>query len=803
MLARGELVRRWRSALAIAVLVGLVGAAVLASAAGADRSSTSLRRFIADSRSSDVEIDLDHPTATELADFRRVPQVADFALLHVYALVPHGRPNLKNAASVDGRIGSVVDRARLVRGRVANPDAVDEIMIGEGLAAQQHLDVGGYLDADSITPAQLALTYANKDPGRPAGPAIRLRIVGIYRRPLDLGDLAASGGVVIETQAFDRAYANRVGLFTTVLRVRTRAAAADVPQVTAAARRVFGKQFSTVSDVSAESHGAEDAINVLTLALWIFAGVAALAGGVAISIVLARDASGSKSDQSTLSALGLTPGERVLILEIRVLLVLAGGLLVALVSAIALSPLFPIGIARRAEPTPGLSVDGRVLGLGLGTIAVFVALAGLVAAIRAARPASTSTPEPRARRSRRTIGEVIAGSGLRPTVSNGLRMAFEPGRGAAAVPVRSAYLGAVFGVAGLTAVLVLSSSLGHLDASPRLYGWTWDFKAPDNTFATSCGANDYGLHSVPGVAAVDAVCYQTGLPIDGRPTTGWAFTPVEGSLAPEIAHGRFPQTPSEVALGAATLHALGKRVGDTVRAGNADATREFRVVGQVVLPQLQDGDLQPLADGAAFTSAGFAPLLEPHYHTRYLVGTFAPGVDRASVARRIDGIAAFTAPAGEGDFVVEAGIAGSSPPPEVARIWSIRWFAPVLELLIALLALAAVGHAIVTTAYRRRSDVAVLKTLGFERRQVRAMLAWQATALAAVGLVVGIPAGLFVGHAVWNRIAASLGIAPVIVLPALALVASVPVAIALFNAVAFWPARSAARTRPTRALAVE
>jgi ABC-type antimicrobial peptide transport system permease subunit len=800
MLARRELVRRWRSALAITMLVGLVGAVVLASAAGAHRSSTSLRRFIAESRSSDVELDLDHPSPAELTVFRRVPQVADFAVLHVYALLPHGLPSLKNAASVDGRIGSVVDRARLVRGRVANPDAADEIMIGEGLAAEQHLDVGGHLDAESMTPAQTAMTFAGKDPGPGAGPAIRLRIVGIYRRPLDLGDLAASGGVVIETQAFDRAYAPRIGLFTTVLRVRTRAGAADVPAVTAAAHRVFGQQFSTATDVSAESHGAEDAINVLTLALWIFAGIAALAGGVAISMVLARDASESKADQATLSALGFTPRQRVLTLELRVLLVLAGGLLVACVVAIALSPLFPIGIARKAEPTPGLSVDGLILGVGLGAIAAFVVLAGLVASMRAARP--PSPPESRAHRSRRTVVEVITSSGVRPSVSNGLRMALEPGRGPTGVPVRSAYLGAVFGVVGLTAVLVLSSSLGHLDASPRLYGWTWDFKAADNTFTSDCGTSDYGLHAVPGVAAVDAVCYQTGLPIDGRPTSAWAFTAVQGSLAPEIARGRVPETPSEVALGATTLHALGKRIGDTVRAGNENATREFRIVGQVVLPQLEDGELQSLGDGAAFTGAGFAPLLERDNHTRYLVGTFAPGVDRTAVGRRIDGIAAFGAPAQERD-VVEHGIAGPSRPPEVARISSVRWFAPVLALLIAVLALVAVGHAIVTTVYRRRSEVAVLKTLGFERRQVRAMLAWQATALAAIGLVIGIPVGLFVGEAVWNRVAESLGIAPVIVLPALALVASVPVAIALFNAVAFWPARSAARTRPTRALAVE
>src|SRR5207253_3968977 len=127
----------------------------LASAAGAHRSATSLERFVAYSRSSDAEVDVNDPTPAQLRAFGDVPEVADFAVLHAYALIPSGRPNLKNAATVDGRLGTVVDRARLVSGRLANPSAPDEIMIGEGLAAQQHLGVGDHLDADSMTPAQV------------------------------------------------------------------------------------------------------------------------------------------------------------------------------------------------------------------------------------------------------------------------------------------------------------------------------------------------------------------------------------------------------------------------------------------------------------------------------------------------------------------------------------------------------------------------------------------------------------------------------------------------------------------------
>jgi hypothetical protein len=774
---------------------------VLASAAGAHRSATALGRFVAYSRSSDAEIDLTDPTSAELRAFRRVPEVADIAVLHAYALIPRGRPNLKNAATVDGRLGTAVDRARVVAGRAANPDAPDEIAIGEGLAAQQHLGLGDHLDAASITPAQFVLVTHGKNPGTPAGPPVRLRIVGIVRRPLDLGDLAASGGVVIETPAFDRAYKGRIAVFTTVLRVRTRHGAAGVPRVAAAARRVFGPQFSSVQDASAESHGGKDAINVLTLALWVFAGVAALAGAVAIAIVLSRDVSQTDIDQTTLAALGFTRRQRIATVGLRMLLIAVGGVVIATGVAVASSSMFPIGIGRRAEPAPGARFDGLVLGAGLVGIAAFVVVIALVAATRATRLSLPSAGSS-ARRSRRTLAEMAARTGLRPPVTNGLRMALDPGRGTTAVPVRSAFLGAIFGVIGLTAVLVFASSLGYLDASPRLYGWTWDFKAPDDSFTSDCGARDFGLGAVPGVAAVTAVCYQY-MQIDGRPTIGWGFTPVRGVIEPEVVAGRAPRGPTEVALGRATLRALGKKIGDTVRARGPTATKGYRIVGQIVLPPLNDGDVQPLADVAAFTGAGFAPLLDRNNSTRYLLGDFAPGVDRAAVVRRIDAIPQFEPPPQQNAFVVDKGAAGPTRPPEVERLRHINWLPPILAVLIAVLALVAVGHALVTTAHRRRSELALLKTLGFERRQVRATLAWQATTLATVGLAVGLPVGVLVGNLVWRRVADSLGISPAAAIPAVALALTVPCVIALANVVAFWPARAAARTWPAVALRAE
>jgi ABC-type antimicrobial peptide transport system permease subunit len=802
LLARRELARRWRSALALTMLVGLVGAIVLAFAAGAHRSSSSLRRFVAYSRSSDMELDVSDPTAAQLSTFRRQPEVADFAVLHAFAIIPRRRPNLKNAATVDGRLGNEVDRARLVKGRFANPAAVDETVIGEGLAAQLHIGIGDELVSDSLSPAQLQLLFEQKNPGPPNGVVVRLHVVGIYRRPLDLGDLAASGGVVIETPAFDRAYQNRIALYTAILRVRTRGGAATVPQASDAARRIFGKQFNSVVDVSAEAHGAEDAINVLTLALWIFAGVGALAGAVAISIVMSRDLAQGEVDQSTLTAIGLTRRQRIAALGLRVLVIAAGGVLVATIASIALSPMFPIGIARRAEPNPGLRVDALVLGIGLASIAVFVALVGFLAAVRVSR-STAGVRVARGERPRRSLADLLARSGLRPPAANGVRMALEPGRGATAIPVRSAFLGAVFGVVGVTVVLVFASSLTHLSSSPQLYGWTWDFKAPDDTFSPGCGAKDYGLGAVPGVVADAAVCYQTGLPIDGRPTTGWGFTQIHGSIEPEIVAGRAPRGPDEVALGAATLSALHKKVGDDVTVRGPKASPTYHVVGQVVLSQLQEGDIQPLADGGAFTGAGFERVRDQYDFTRYLIGKIAPSADHAAVVRRVGAMKAFNAGPGQGAFVVAQGAVAPTRPPEVERLLSISWFPPLLALLVGVLALVAVGHALVTTAHRRRSELALLKTFGFRRRQVRATLAWQATTLAVVGLVVGIPIGVFIGHAVWRWVADSLGIATATIVPAVGFVLVIPGVILLVNVIAFWPARTASRTWPAVALSTE
>jgi ABC-type antimicrobial peptide transport system permease subunit len=86
---------------------------------------------------------------------------------------------------------------------------------------------------------------------------------------------------------------------------------------------------------------------------------------------------------------------------------------------------------------------------------------------------------------------------------------------------------------------------------------------------------------------------------------------------------------------------------------------------------------------------------------------------------------------------------------------------------------------------------------------VRATLAWEATTLAVVGLLVGLPAGIILGRLAWSAVSHNLGIGTDVVLPVLALGLVVPSTLLLVNLVAYVPARAAAKTRAVAALAAE
>ncbi|MFZ0162120.1 MAG: FtsX-like permease family protein, partial [Trebonia sp.] len=104
---------------------------------------------------------------------------------------------------------------------------------------------------------------------------------------------------------------------------------------------------------------------------------------------------------------------------------------------------------------------------------------------------------------------------------------------------------------------------------------------------------------------------------------------------------------------------------------------------------------------------------------------------------------------------------------------------------------------------RRRQDLAVLKTIGFTRRQLAATVAWQATVAAIVGSAVGIPLGIALGRWLWTAFARQIYAVPQPAVPVLSIVLLPLCALALVNLAAALPGRSAARTPAALALRAE
>ena len=786
MVAANRLRHGWRGVVALAVVVGVVGAIVLGVVAGARRTDTALERFRESSGAAELQITTREPTEAQLEELRSLPEVAALAELPNYQILVDGSQLPVVPAAVDERFGTDIDRAVVLEGREADPDAVDEVTIGEGFADLLGIGVGDRLEAISVTPEQVEVVIAGDFfDGPPGGPPLSIEVVGIVRRPLDLGELGGAEGLFVLPPGFHREYQDQIGVYQTHLRVRTVGGAADVERVIAEAERIFADStFFNVVPL-AEDVGAENTIDVLEAALWIFAGVAALAGLVVVSILLSRQVSQLDGEQPTLRALGLTRAQRVAVhLPAAVVVAVAGGLL-AVAGAVLLSPRFPIDLARQAEPDPGVDVDPLVLGVGFVLVAVLVLVGMLVPAFRSSRRAGLDEESDDARLGAH-LAAAASRSGLPPRIANGVRMAFHRGRGRSAVPVRSAVLGGVFGVLGITAGLVFAASLRATVDDPERYGWAWDVAAEDQIVNEPCGGDDRGASEIEGLEAVAELCYSENLQVDGRSVSAMAFWPLRGTVDPVVVEGRAPSGPDEIALGAATLDALDKGLGDVVEVSALGESDELEVVGQAVLPPIGFG--QPLAEGAVLTGEGLEPFFDIDAYYRYFVGRYGPDTDPASVEQALEenpGLAA--RPAG-------------TVPVDLDNLRKVSWVPVALAALLGALSLLAVGHAIVTSVRRRRGELAVLKTFGFTRHQVRSTVAWQATSLAVVGLALGIPLGLALGNVIWRSVAEGVGIAALPWVRGLARAVMVPAAWLAVLAVASPPARSAARPLPAEAL---
>ena len=819
--ARAQLRGRLLASLLLALLIGLAGGVVLASVAGARRSDAALPRFLAASRTTEATVWFitgprgGQPARTDLADELRavaaLPQVR--SAQRVTALImsasdptgPKGPNRQLGVAGLDGAGHDMMGRPILVAGRLPHPDRSEEVAVDEEFAWRHALRVGGAFRVGTYTRAQFGPAGAGV-PIPPKGPAADLRVTGILRYPDDLLPVAEGRDVVdadessllLLTPAFWRRYGPDLANYGIFIAVDLRRDSDDLAAFTAAVQRRFAGQATVITAQFGKEGdlalAARRATALEAAAFLVFAGLAALASLLLVGQTLGRQVFLESTEYPTLRALGMTRGQLVGVALVRSVVMGGGGAAIAMATAVALSPLTPIGVARRAELDPGVKVDWPLIAAGGLGIVVLVALGATRPAWQAARgrggAVGLADPADSGRPSR--VAGALAGAGVPLTAVTGVRLAMEPGRGRTAVPVRAALAGAAAGVCAVTAAAGFSASLVRLAATPAAYGVTWDVAV--GGFASAETAEPVGrrLLTNPEVAAVAALTGSMDVSVDGLSMALVGVEERRGALSPAIIEGREPLRPNEIALGSITLRSLGKRVGDTVMlAAEQRPARRLRIVGRAVLNTPgYDGTITQ-GKGAFVQMEEVRRLVPPGfaYPSVFLV-RLVPTADRD---RAIAGLRRDFA-----GFVFEP-----RPHAEVRNLQRVGGLPGVLAGLVALLALAMMTHTLVTSVRRRRRDLAVLKALGFTRPQVGATIAWQASTFAVVALVLGLPLGVAAGRWAWQLTADVLGVgsAPVVPLAAVLAVAAGAVVAAIL--VAAVPGRAASRLQPATALRSE
>jgi hypothetical protein len=785
----------WRSPLVLTLITALMGALVLVSLAGARRTDTAVPRFLAWSGPTEGQV-AGVPFAT-LGRIGRLPGVAysERGAFMLMAASPAGHPSAARPGQVT--TWALIDtppqsRAIIVAGRRPSPARADEVMINEVAARVLGAHVGSMIQLRGFRPDQVMQVLDNQV----LHPTVTLpdvRVTAIIRTPSDLSDSGAPADVTFTgtgslflTAAFYHRFAGSVGNMVG-LSFHLDRGLAGLPAFRAEVNRLTGgrAQIQLGSDDATDSAIAERGTSLQALALLLFGISVALAMLVIVGQSLARLAYIASDDFPVLRALGSSRGQRAAVALAPGALVAAAGMALAIPAAYALSVFTPVGLARRAEISPGFSFDALALLGGAVLLTLLLAGRAALAAQRAAWRQADPAAGSRVRGSR--LARWMVRGGFPPPAVTGVRLAFEPGSDRTAVPVRSAVLGTALALGAVVAALVFGASLAHVISDPRLAGWNWDVAVGNPHSGDTSAQTIPKLRANASLAGFTATALGYG-DIDGRDVPVVGIQTLRGRVGPPLLDGRLPRGPREIALSGGELRTLHRSVGGLVSARTPRGVVALRITGQVVLsPEITNEDVK-LGSGGVMTLAGASTVSRtPLAVNVYLVRLRHPG-NPAAIARLKQEFPGVVLPA--------------VAPPEVRAVEGVNDLPLTLAAVLTLLAVGTIAQTLVTSVRRRRRDLAILKAVGFVGRQVRASVAWQATAIAGAGLIVGLPLGVAAGRWAWTLLAQGFAIEPVAVL-SLRLLLAVPAVLLLANAVAAIPARTAARTRPAIVLRTE
>ena len=823
---RTSLRRHWPNYLAIVLLVGSIGGLAIGSVAAARRTASSYNVFLAHTNPSSLTLTVFAPNiATELAKLPHVRSVAVATYsVNAFPAGKNGGP-IAPAALADGNVALVgsldkeyvsEDKLTVLAGRLANPTKTDEFVTSVNAARDLHWHLGEAIPMDFYTDAQTeAKNFFHVTPTA----RVTMHLVGLVvaNNQVLVDAIDQKPELVFLTPATSRLVVNNAthyNLYALQLDGGDRELATVQREIIAALPAGTTYSFH-VNDVV--QNEVNRSIEPEAIALGVFGFIAGLAALIIAAGLIARTIRRESGDLEVLRALGADTAA----IASASLLTLVGsivlGAMLAVMVAVALSPLSPIGPVRAVYPKKGINFDWAVLGIGFASVLVLLTLIAAAVARRRnqrviARARVVSAPVSS------RLGRLAATIGLPLTAVVGVRFALEPGRDRDTAPVRSALVGAMLAVAIVVATLTFGSSLSTLVSHPRLYGWNWSYAIYGNGSgvppqAAKLLTNDPYVAAWSGDSTADAQIDGVTVPI--------ILTTYHAAVTAPLLSGHEVDAPGQVVLGAATLQQLHKHLGETVVVSYGtpkDAPvyvppTTLKIVGTATLPTL-GGTLTEHPDlgvGAMVPIDIEPPAFKKFLHSPYeadngydmLWVRLKAGAPVTAARASLESIARLgtkfldAAPDGGGN---EDAVIGVQYPAEIENYRTIGAIPDVLALALALGAVVALGLTLVASVHRRRRDLALLRTLGFTSRQLVATVAWQASVAGVVGVVVGVPVGIIAGRWLWILFAQSVYVVPEPTVPVASVIIASVVAVLLANVVAAFPGRSAARTSTARVL---
>ena len=245
--ARSAFRGRYRSAIAMALVIAIAGGISLAVFVGARRTDSAVGRFVTYFRPAEGQISAPPKDFNAIAKLPEVAATESGAFMLLAPLDRTGRVVRSYVISTLALVNHLhFSRPLVLAGGLPGANEADDVVVNPSAALDGHLHVGDQVRLRAFDSGQCpAGCRRGRTRPRPAREIV-VRVVGIVRTPSDLSGAPAAPGVVFEgqdemlfTPAFFHRYGTKVALAGEGMSYRLNRGDADLPNFLASVTRRF------------------------------------------------------------------------------------------------------------------------------------------------------------------------------------------------------------------------------------------------------------------------------------------------------------------------------------------------------------------------------------------------------------------------------------------------------------------------------------------------------------------------------------------------------------------------------------